>query len=319
MNKALLICGAAALSFLIMGCASARTAPRTAEAAPDTCTAIVAEDVLITDDTKPLRTVNLRRPGSGRCYTANGLRIMAREIACREGAPFAHLYNIDEPNVVSALLLSGPCAMADVDLFGTIPAHTPSPVPVITYDTLSNSGVEIFLTAGIGGVAGGEQKYPPLTPRPNVNKLNLGVSLEYFRDWLGIEADVDFLSRATSAKKGYKEVALYDVSIFRLGLGATLWDKATLAGRMKLDVSAGGNHTLLRVNDELSAVNGGGLRTDMAQGIGAYGKIKFKTFMTRGFGFLVGAKYEYEKPEFDNGFKIDAHTIQMLFGLGYKF
>lgn len=317
MKHAILLCGAA-LALLATGCASSRKPHQAATPSPDTCTAIVAEDIIVMDSTTPVRTVPLRRAGTGRCYTTAGLRIMARELACRNGVPFAHLYNINEPNVMSALFLSGPCALADVDLFETVPVHMPSPSPVITYDTLSNSGLELFATAAVGGVAGGQQKYPPLTPRPNVNKVNLGVSLEYFRDWLGLEADVDFFSRANSAKKDYEPVALYHVSIFRLGLGATLWDKVTLAGRMKLDVSAGGNYTLLRLHDELSDINGG-LRTDMAQGAGAYGKVKFKTFTTWGLGILAGAKYEYEKPEFDGGFRMDAHTIQMLFGLGYKF
>ena len=81
-----------------------------------------------------------------------------------------------------------------------------------------------------------------------------------------------------------------------------------------------GFYTLLRLNQEFVDFIDTDVITDWGGGFGGYGKLKYKVFLHNGFGFQAGLKYEFENPKLDGAREaLDAHTLQFLFGLGYRF
>jgi hypothetical protein len=302
------------------GCAAGKA--RKAERPPepvDTCTAIVEENRVIPDSILPEKTIKFRRMGAAkeynRCYTPKGLRHFARKAACEEGYAFAHLYNIQSPGY-----WDGPCAMGDADLYRVVPSNAPSPGPVRRFETVPNSGLQLFATAAAGGAFAGNQKNTGLTPRPPVDKVSLGISAEYYRERLGLEADFDYLGRGIASRKDYKSVSLYNSMVFRTGVAGTLWRKARLLYTLKLDGSAGANYTLLKINQEYVDLLEEGVIQGWGGGFGYYGKIKLKFLLTSGLTGYAGAKYEFENPTLDGASEpLDAHTWQAILGAGYRF
>lgn len=285
---------------------------------PESCTSVVVEDALIDDTLAPVRTANVRSRGGygSSCYTLPGLRSIARRTACEEGFELAHLYNIQPPG-----LFTGRCALADIDFYAEAPAHRPSPEPVITYDTLPLGGLEVYFTAGVGSAVGGRQADPGLTPKPNVEKVSLGMAAEYYFGRLGVEAGADFLGMGTARKDGYPDMDLYQTGTLRLGGAATLWHKTLLTSRLKLDAGVGANYVLLQLADEyIDFLNNPFIITEPGGGFGYYGKLRFKSYLYNGLVASVGVQYEYENPKLEGASQsLDAHVVQMVAGLGYKF
>jgi hypothetical protein len=300
-------------AWMLAGCASSRSG--TAGAGPDTCSAVVERDVIVSDSIPPDDSLKVRGALRGRCYTELGLGYVARQKACRDGYAFAHVYNVQPPGY-----FSGRCAMGDIDFYRVAPVRTPSPRPVTTYERLPNRGLELYATGAAGNALGGNQREPALSPRPSVEKFNLGVDAEYFWNRFGLEAGADYLAQGTARKDGYPGVGLYRSNIFRLGGVATLWDRTHLTYRMKFDASAGGNFTLLRLDDEYVDLLEGDVITDWGNGFGGYARVRVKTFFRNGFATSLGLRYEYENATLEGASdRLDAHNLQVMLALGYKF
>jgi hypothetical protein len=288
----------------------------------DSCQTKVEENAFI-PNVQPAKVLKELRIGYNRCLTEYGFKMRAKELACDSGYQLVSLVNIQRSS-----FLYGPCYRAHVEFYPTSQGAQISEKPIIHYDTVPPTGIEIAAHMNMGGVMGGPQENSGLISekgkKASTTKIGFHLGLGYyFLPFLGIEAETGGLF-GSAAAPDTKSMDFTNSWSSNLGLSLIPWQRMMLNGRLQTVVSGGMNYTRLAMAKEYRDFVEKNTTLifydDAASGLGWYAGGGIKFLQKNGVMSQVGFRYSQEYPKFPRGAEAFSGSNLMLdLGFGYRF
>ena len=193
-----------------------------------------------------------------------------------------------------------------------------------TLQAASLPALEIYGSAGLGGLISGDQKDIPdymLLPTPDSYGLAmamLGMRL-YVIEPIGFEGFVAF-STVSAKAKGYDSLPLYQYTLFNGGLILRYNIGLGMGGALSLHAGGGACYAGLKIDKEFDdiaiAYSGGYPFKSTKDGLGWYGKAGLAFHIDRTWFLDLTALYFSTKPSFEPSPSLNGNLFVVAFGAG---
>jgi hypothetical protein len=308
-----------ALSLSFIGCGRRMIAP---ESGRKDCAARVEENAFV-PGAEPASILKGDKSSGPWCYSEEGLKLHAKDLACDSGFALVSLVSIETPG-----FWSSPCFRADLEFYKSADSVKVAEAPIMRYDSVRVKGVQVQFRMDIGSVVDGAQRESGLVSEKGdtarTSKMGFYLGLRYYPlSFFGFEAETGGLFGSATAKDT-KSMSFTRAWSSNLGVSLIPWQKKLLRSRLQAALSGGASYVRLAFADEykdfVEQNTGVVFYDDAASGFGWYAGGAFRILSKTGYVSELGIHYSQEYPMFPKGTKaFTAANVFLDLSLGYAF
>jgi hypothetical protein len=297
----------------------------------ENCELVIAKHKDYSDSAKPLGSYRVFDRGTSTQCKEWRVNELIRSEGCALGAKVAHLKNIQEPS-----FFGSSCFQTEVDFYDEDPAKFSKDKPqFLTFDTVSNLGLRLGLSGGVGGITGGDQTRTGViwirqdngdTVESIENQVGFGVFAGYgFTEWLTADLGyrVRFASSSPKGGNGKDDLKLFTKHYLTAAPQFDVFGKDLPMGRFNLVLGGEVRYVWFKLDPDFKdfLLNQGGIipNEGTASGFGWAGTWGMEWLRANGFMTKMNFGVGHESPGFSGLPALDAWDFGVELELGYKF